>query len=111
MRADCWGASSWPRRRWASRRSDRSTGRSLRRSSKGFVAVGLIVAAITVTRRSRLALVYIVVVQAVIVLDVVLRLVGGLSVVSTTGVLVLALATGALALAPATRRWCDEPIW
>lgn len=38
------------------------------------------------------------------------RLVGGPPIVPTVGVLVLALATGALALAPATRRWCTGPI-
>ena len=78
---------------------------------EGFVATGLLIAAVAVIRRSQLALAYIVVVQAVIVLDVVLRLAGGLPVVSTAGMLVLALATGALALAPATRQWCNEPIW
>lgn len=78
---------------------------------EGFAAVGLVVAAIAVVRRSQLALIYILVVQVVIVIDVVLRLVGGLSVLSTIGLLLLALATGALAVAPPTRRWCDEPVW
>jgi hypothetical protein len=78
---------------------------------EGFVAVGLVVAAITVIRRSRLSLLYVLVAQAVIVLDAVLRFTGGLAVAPAIGLLVLASLTGALALAVPTRRWCTEPIW
>lgn len=78
---------------------------------EGFIAVGLAIAAIVVLRRSQLGRVYIVVVQAGIVIDVILRFVGGLAVGPSIALLVLAVATTALAAAGPTRAWCDEPIW
>ena len=77
---------------------------------EGFAALGLLVAAFSIVRRSQLALVYVLVVQAVVVVDVVLRLTGGLAVGPTVGMFGLALCIAATAAAPATRRWCDEPI-
>lgn len=78
---------------------------------EAFAALGLVIAAIAVVRRSTLALYYILGVQAVILLDVVLRLTGGLAILPTIALLVLALATAAVAAASPTRRWCTEPVW
>lgn len=78
---------------------------------EGFIALGLFVAAIAILRRSRLALAYAETVQAVVLVDVVLRVARGLAFTPTVVMFALAAAIASLLGAPTTRRWCDVPIW
>lgn len=75
-----------------------------------FAAIGLVIAAVSIVRRSRLALAYGAGVQMLIVLDIVLRIAAGLTIVPTVGLSALVLATGSALGMPHTRQWCDEPI-
>lgn len=77
---------------------------------EAFVAFGLVIAAVAIARRSRLALVYVAVVQALIVVEVVARIIVGLAPLSTIGLSTLALGIAAVLASRGTRQWCDEPI-
>jgi hypothetical protein len=77
---------------------------------EAFVALGLVIAAYAITRRSRLALTYVATVQAVMLVDALFRIAQGLALLPTLVVIVLACATAALVGTRPTRAWCDEPI-
>lgn len=74
------------------------------------LALGLLVAAVGLLRRSQLALAFVGVVQVLVLLEVVLRVAGGLAIVPTVALLALALGVSALAAAAPTRAWCTVPI-
>lgn len=75
-----------------------------------FVGCGLLIAAIAIVRRSRLALIFAASVQCVIALDASLRMMRGLAVAPAVALLVLAVLTGGAMLASSTWAWCDEPV-
>lgn len=74
------------------------------------LALGLLTAAVGLLRRSQLALAFVGVVQVLVLLEVVLRIAGGLAIMPTIGLLLLAVGVAALAAAAPTRAWCDVPI-
>lgn len=77
---------------------------------EAFAAIGLVIAAISIARRSRLALGYGGAIQLIVVFEIALRIIGGLALPPTLALAVLVLATGATLAASRTRRWTDEPI-
>lgn len=72
--------------------------------------VGLVLCAVGIIQRSRVALISAATVQATIVLDAALRIVRGAAVAHAVALLVLAAVTGGTLLAARTRAWCDEPV-
>lgn len=77
---------------------------------EAIVALSLLVAAVAIARRSRLALAWSAVVQGLMLVDVAARLGRGLALEATALLFVTVIAGGALLAAPATRRWCTTPI-
>lgn len=75
-----------------------------------FVGCALLIAAIAIVRRSRLALIFAASVQCVIALDALLRMMRGLAVAPAVALLLLAVLTGGAMLASSTWAWCDEPV-
>jgi hypothetical protein len=74
-----------------------------------YAALGLFVAAVVLFRRSRLALCYAAVVQALVVVDALARFVRGLPVLPAVLLLAVAIPTFGLLLSRSARRWCVAP--